>query len=218
MIEALGSATTGPGVSTKPGGTLDKDDFLRLLITQLRNQNPLQPVDQTEFIAQTAQLTSLEQLTNINKTLEAMKSIGAGGGSGILSAAGLIGRTVRVAGRGFSSDGAGAVLPFALDGPATQVALDIVDKDGTLLRRLDLGARAAGVHEIRWDGRDRAGRPLAAGAYFFKVTAEGRPGAAAPVAVAAEGQVTGATTAEDGRVYYRLGDTVARLDDVVDVR
>jgi flagellar basal-body rod modification protein FlgD len=215
-VAALGGAASLGTVSEKPGTTLDKDDFLRLLITQLRHQNPLQPVDQTEFLSQTAQFTSLEQLTNINKTLQEMRSIG-GDGSGVLSAAALIGRTVRLAGRSFESSAGGAVLPFTLDGPATRVALDVIDKDGNLLRRLDLGARAAGAHESRWDGRDSAGRPVTAGTYFFKVAAEGRPGGPVPVAVAAEGPVTGVTT-ENGRVYYRLGDTVARLEDVIDVR
>ena len=218
MITALGGTTTSLGtVSEKSGTTLDKDDFLRLLITQLRNQNPLQPMDQAELLSQTAQFTSLEQLTNINKTLGEMKSLGGSDGSGMLTAAALLGRTVRLAGRSFQSEVGGAALPFTLDGPATKVALDVIDRDGNLLRRLDLGSRAAGLHEVRWDGRDGAGKPLVAGTYFFSVAAEGKPGGPAPVAVVAEGQVTGLTT-EGGQVLYRLGSTTARIDDVVDVR
>ena len=223
MIDAssLGSVTAA-GTSTgadpvKTPGTLDKNDFLRLLITQLRNQNPLQPVDQSEFLSQTAQFTALEQLTNINRTLGEMQSLG-GSGSSALSAASLIGRSVRVAGRAFQLDAGGTTLPFTLDGPATRVALDVVDADGNLLRRLDTGSRSAGKQELKWDGRDTAGKPVAAGSYFYKVTAQGASGASAPLAFAAEGPVTGVVTAADGRVFYRLGDTVARLEDVIDVR
>jgi flagellar basal-body rod modification protein FlgD len=194
---------------------LGKDDLLRLLVAQLRNQDPLDPLDHNEFIAQTAQFTSLEHLMNISQSLEAMRAASAGGG--LPDAAALLGRTVGAAGREWSFDGVSARLPFALDAPAASVGIEVLDRQGTVRRRLVTEPLGAGSHEVTWDGLDEAGQPLAAGTYFYRVAATGGAGEAAPRALAVEGVVSGLST-EGTRLLYRIGDVTVRQEDLVGVR
>jgi len=77
-VRSAGAPAAGPESTVQvPGKTLGKDDFLRLLVTQLQNQNPLNPLDQNQFLSQTAQFTALEELQNIGKALEEMKQSGS---------------------------------------------------------------------------------------------------------------------------------------------
>jgi flagellar basal-body rod modification protein FlgD len=211
-----GAAGNGGGAPVTSSKTLGKDDFLKLLITQLKNQDPLNPLDQNQFLAQTAQFASLEQLQTINKALEDLKATGSA--TSITQAAALLGRTVRAAGRDVQFDGVRAVpLPFAVDGPAAAVTVDVVDVAGNLVRRITTGPVAAGAQSADWDGRDSAGRGVTPGTYFYHVTAAGAAGASAPTATVASGVLTG-LQAQGTRVLYRMGNGLVRPEDVVDVR
>lgn len=210
------TGSTGGAVAPSPRGTLGKDDFLRLLITQLRNQDPLHPLDQNQFLAQTAQFAALEQLQAIGKGLEALRA--SGSGASIAGAAMLVGRTAAVAGATFAFDGVTPPsLPFELDLAASRVDVEILDEEGSPLRQIELGPTGAGARAVGWDGRDSAGRPVTRGTYFYRVSASGAPGAPAPVATAAVGPLEGLSV-RGGRVLYRLGDRLVRLEDVVGVR
>ena len=204
------SGTGAPATASRPGATLGKDDFLRLLIAQLRNQDPMKPLDQTEFIAQTAQFTALESLQNIGKTLEEMRATSAS--SGLVQAAGLLGKTARSAGRDVVFDGARpANLVFTLPADASQLTVEVLDRQGTVIRRLAGGATPAGTHNAVWDGQDDAGRLVSPGAYFYRVSADGTR------AVAAEGVLSGLAS-EGGRMTYQIGDITVRAEDIVDLR
>lgn len=207
VSQSGGGATA---TSSRPGATLGRDDFLRLLIAQLRNQDPFKPLDQNEFIAQTAQFTSLESLQNIGKTLEEMRT--ASTGSGLVQAAGLLGKTARAAGRDVVFDGAQpADLVFTLPGNAGQLTVEILDRQGAVIRRLAGGATPAGTHHAVWDGQDDAGRLVSPGAYFYRVSADGTR------AVAAEGVLSGLSS-EGGRMTYQIGNITVRAEDIVDLR
>ena len=213
---ASAQAAGADATKTPPGGALGKDEFLKLLITQLRNQDPMKPLDQTEFISQTAQFTSLEQLTNMNKTLEAIRTAFAGGN--IVQAAPLVGKTARLAGQSFRLDGGtNAVLPFTLEGGPGQAQVDVVAEDGTLVRRLDAGKKDPGTYTVAWDGRDNAGAPMAPGTYYYRVSVTGTSPGITPTALAAEGVITGLQTSAD-RILYRVGDALVRQEDILAIR
>lgn len=153
---------------------LGKDDFLKLLITQLRYQDPLNPLDGTEFASQLAQFSSVEQLANINSTLEA--SLGTNQlmaqSIGNSLAATMIGKEVRASGDAIQLIGAGDVrLGYSLSGVAASAEVNIYDANGSLVRTLQGTGTDKGDNTVVWDGKDELGASLAAGSYTFTVKA-----------------------------------------------
>ena len=212
-----GSASSTPATaSTRQlgGNALGKDDFLKLLVTQLRNQDPLNPLDQNQFLAQTAQFSSLEQLQSINQELSNLSAASTGPNLG--QAAALLGKTVQVAARDVQLSSSSTPLDFSLDGRATGVQLDILDQQGNTVRTLAAGAFDAGAHSVNWDGRDGNGRLMAPGPYTYRVSATGAADAATTGWVN-EGTVTGLKT-QGGQVLYQIGASLVRQDDIVNVR
>jgi flagellar basal-body rod modification protein FlgD len=218
MISTQGvTSSGGPGtgaVPQLPGQSLTKDDFLKLLVTQLRHQDPLNPLDQNQFLSQTAQFTSLEQLQNIGTALE--KLAAANTSSNVAEAAILLGKTARVAGSGVSLAASGpATLPYTVEGRAVPVHIEISDLQGNVVRTLDVSPGGTGPVSATWDGLDSAGTRLSAGTYYYRVSPlEGGAGTAISIA---EGVLTGFEIT-GGAVRYRLGSALIRPEDIVDVR
>jgi flagellar basal-body rod modification protein FlgD len=206
---AVAGPTAAPAV---PGKTLTKNDFLQLLVTQLTHQDPLNPLDQNQFLAQTAQFSQLEQLVNINESLSAL--VGKSGSSDVAGAAALLGKTVKAAGSTFALQGAGASLPYTLEGAAVPVQIQILDPQGTVVRTLNATPDKLGQQVAVWDGRDANGRTMSAGTYYYRVAAMDGTGAVASVAA---GALTGLEV-NGGVVRYRLGKALIRPEDVIDVR
>jgi flagellar basal-body rod modification protein FlgD len=205
------AAATAPRATTTTGSTvLGKDDFLRLLITQLRYQDPLNPLDQNQFLAQTAQFTSLEHLQNITAGIENLGQLLSS--SSLSETAALVGRTVRASTRPFAYEGAPVLLPFAVDAPVSSVTVEVRNAGGAVVRRLTTGAVPAGAATVAWDGRDAAGQPMTAGTYTYAVSSTG-----AGQAVAVEGPVTSVGLVE-GLPAYRVGDVLVRAWDIIEVR
>jgi len=146
---------------------LDKDAFLRLFITQLKNQNPLEPMDNTEFISQLAQFTALEQTTNMSKAFQ--RFLNSQESFSKLQAASLVGKNAVVSGKYVNlKSGSADTIVFNLESN-TPVTLEIYDADGNLLRREDLGYLEAGIHSYVWDGRDDEGTLMPDGTYTYKL-------------------------------------------------
>jgi flagellar basal-body rod modification protein FlgD len=208
-IQGITGAAGPSATVSNPSAVLGKDDFLRLLVTQLRYQDPLNPLDQNQFLAQTAQFTSLEHLQNINAGIEGLTAVLGFGG--LAESAALVGRSVRAASREVRYEGRPLTLPFTADAPVSSVIVDVRDAGGALVRRLLAGATPAGPAGVTWDGRDAAGQPMAAGAYTYHVSSSGGR------AAAAEGVVTSVQVV-DGRLVYRIGDAVVHPAEIFDVR
>lgn len=215
MTIVTATGATAPQASQAPatGGTkpLGKDDFLRLLITQLKNQDPLNPLDQNQFLAQTAQFTSLEHLQNIRSGLDALAATASG--SALVQGASLLGRTVSATGREIERTGRGTTsLPFTVDGGAGAVTIEVLDGNGGLARRLTADVPAAGAYSVTWDGRDTAGATLEPGRYTYRIVAP-----ASMQARAATGTVTGLAL-EAGRLVLEIDGVRVAQADIVDVR
>ncbi len=196
-----------------PSSELGKDDFLRLLTVQLRHQDPLNPLDNTEFIAQMAQFSSLEQLQNMNQSLE--KNLDS---EGRLHAAfqndlatSLVGKTVEVPTNQVEFDGDNeTTLAYRLEGNAGKATLQIMDALGRSVREFELDTSVP-YSSITWDGRSQDGAKVPAGSYRVVVSGEvgGQPvsgEALKSVQVEAVRYVDGeATIRVDGR-EISLGD------------
>jgi flagellar basal-body rod modification protein FlgD len=164
------SSTTGSLTSAATGGqALGKDAFLQLLVTQLKNQNPLDPQDNSEFVAQLAQFSSLEGITTLNDTVSGLAS--SYSSSQALQASSLVGRSViaqtdkAVVDTSKSLNGT-VVVPSSVSG----VSIKINNADGKTIRTLELGSQSAGNSSFIWDGKDDAGVVAPAGTYTFGAT------------------------------------------------
>ena len=206
----IGSVTSsGNSTVAQPGGpTLGKQDFLKLLITQLRNQDPLNPLDQNEFLSQTAQFTSLENLQNISAELAEMKELSRG--NSLAQGASLLGKSAIAVGRDVTLGLSPVELPFLME-TIGSVRIDIMDADNTVMRQLTSDTLPTGGQSLTWDGRDSAGQQVSPGVYHYRVVPQG-----GAIAVAAAGTLTGMTPSGN-TVVYHLGDAVVRAEDLITV-
>lgn len=157
--------------SATGGTTLDQADFLTILVAQLENQDPLDPQDSSEFIAQMATFSSLEQQIETNEKLETL--IASAGNSESYAAFQLLGTEIVVNSDSFSYGGEDVELGFSLESSAEDLVLSIRDSSDTLVATLALGEAEAGTSFVSWDGTDDAGAQLASGDYSFAVSATG---------------------------------------------
>jgi flagellar basal-body rod modification protein FlgD len=177
MIEGILSSTDSNTSTTTASAqeTLGKDDFLRLLVAQLKAQDPLNPTEATEFTAQLAQFSSLEQMTNINSTLEEL--VAAQQAMGNASLISLIGKQVDVPGNSFEhTQGATTNLSYTLDAETASTQIEIYNAAGALVNTLN-GPNAVGGNLIVWNGLDSQGNALGSGLYTFEVRATDSNGA-----------------------------------------
>ncbi|MBI5419776.1 MAG: flagellar hook assembly protein FlgD [Deltaproteobacteria bacterium] len=181
------------------GSVVGKDDFLKLLVTQLRYQDPENPVDNKEFTAQLAQFSSLEQMQQISEGFAQMKAILEEQGKFSLLQA--VGKTARGIGDSLISDASGQRGLFKLDGDAAATSVAITDSAGTVVRTIDLGRLSAGEHPFTWDGTLAGGAGAPPGTYHFTVTALDGSGKAVPSTSYMEGPVTGVSLGDTPTAY-----------------
>ena len=149
---------------------MGKDDFLTLLVAQLKNQDPMNPDDPTEFTAQLAQFSSLEQLFNINESMESLTS--AQKQSDRFSTMDLIGKTVSYQNGNFTMEDEGsASVGYQLDGQADSVTLFIKDSSGTTVATLHPTELTKGNHFVDWNGMKSDGEHVSAGDYSIMIQA-----------------------------------------------
>jgi flagellar basal-body rod modification protein FlgD len=146
-----------------------QDRFLKLLVTQMKNQDPLNPMDNAQVTSQMAQLSTVTGIDKLNATLQALSDSMTSNQS--LQAASMIGHGVLVAGNGVDLAGGTGVGGFELTQPVDNARVSIYDKAGALVRSIELGAQPAGIAKWKWDGKDSAGVDMAAGSYTFIVNA-----------------------------------------------
>ena len=150
---------------------LGADVFLRLLITQLQSQDPTNPTENEDFVAQLAQFTTLEETTNTNALLEQL--IGQDVQRTQFDLVNFIGRTVVTEGDTISlGETDQPILTYALNDTATSVTIEILGEDGQVLRSIQSESPGtAGAHDVKWDGLDEDGDRLLEGVYQFRVNA-----------------------------------------------
>lgn len=157
------------GKPTKTNVQDMSDRFMKLLTTQLKNQDPTNPLDNAQMTSQLAQMSTVEGINKLNDSIGAL--LAGYKSSQTMQAASLIGRQVLVDGDAIDlnkSLGGGAV---ELKGGTDKTLIRIFDSKGNEVRTLDMGSQKAGVQAFIWDGLDNGGQKLADGSYSFKVEA-----------------------------------------------
>jgi flagellar basal-body rod modification protein FlgD len=212
---ATGATTAGAAGRSSPVGSTD--EFLRLFVAQLENQNPLDPQDGAEFVAQLAQFSAVEQAAQTNSRLA---EILAGQMSASnASLAGFVGKTGTVAADQFALSGKGEGLPalgVELDQPAAKLEVIIRDASGAQVKRIELGPQEAGRVAIPWDGTSDTGGALAPGTYRVEVSATGEGGGATAASPVLTGLIQ-AIDFIDGAPRLRLGAVSAAPSDILSI-
>ena len=166
------SSITGNNSNTVAGGAQSLsatfDTFLQLLTAQMQNQDPLDPVDNTEYTNQLVQFTQAEQALGTNSRLDQLI---AGQNRNVLNdAIGYIGQTVRADSSVVELKDGEAKINYGLFGKSASTVIEIRDKDGKLVRKIE-GKTATGLHELTWNGQDSNGNLLTDGTFSFEVIA-----------------------------------------------
>jgi flagellar basal-body rod modification protein FlgD len=188
----------------KKAGDAGQDRFLKMLITQLKNQDPLNPLDNAQLTSQLAQISTVQGIEKLNATLATLAGSFDAGQS--LQSAMLVGRQVIVAGDTLELDASGASGAFSLPQAADRLSVTVTDAAGVVVHQVELGAQPAGMQAFAWDGQSDSGARAVDGRYHFSITAaaNGKPVAADTLSV---GRVDGVTRTTDGTVLNvgRLG-------------
>lgn len=167
--EVLNSLTS-PTSTSGSGSTLGQAEFLELLVAQLESQDPMNPQDSTEFTAQLAQFSALEQQMNTNTLIEQLLTFEAAIAN--TQAAGFIGQEATVYGSEITvQDGDISEAQFNLGSAAEEVTVTIRDASGATVRVITLGDVDSGIHDIEWDGASGSGADVGDGTYSFSVAA-----------------------------------------------
>ncbi|OPZ15891.1 MAG: Basal-body rod modification protein FlgD [candidate division BRC1 bacterium ADurb.BinA364] len=217
-ISAIGNpiAYMPPASSSASGANMGKQDFLLLLIEQMKAQDPLNPQDPSEFTAQLAQFSSLEQLYNLGDSLQTLSMLSASVNN--MAAGNFLGREVLVQGSNiYLQEGGASALRYNLGAEAASVRIDIYNASGAKVRTIDLGPQQSGEGRFVWDGEMTAGGKAPDGVYTASITATGANGDPLYAATRMTGRVTGVVY-QNGVTYLDLSGQLVPIAEVMEIR
>ncbi len=224
---SVGTDALGTSQSLTAGMTgsneLGKEEFLLLLVTQLQYQDPLDPMDDKEFIAQLAQFTALEQQMNMSASMDELVQVQLQ--QQMISAASYIGREVAARGYGVSVESTGdgiedvkiSKLEYSVAETMASGYANIFDSNNQLVKTITLPSQAAGIHELMWDGTRTNGSKAPNGVYTVQIAAKNEAGETIMTDTSVAGLVDGVTMS-DGEQILRLSDgRIVALSNVREV-
>jgi flagellar basal-body rod modification protein FlgD len=221
MIDNISNFVGSTGYQPEPGKSkLGKDDFLRLMVEQLKYQDPLNPMDSTQYVSQLAQFSSVEQLENMNQSLS--DSINANyqliqSVNNTMSST-LIGKQVKIGNNQISYSGQSSVdLGYTLPADASSVKINVYDSSGALVTTIENLPQSAGNHKLSWDFTDNNGVKLSNGDYTFEVAAKSMNGTDDLTVDAYQvGTIEGVKFTDKGTFFVINGSEV-NLSDIVEI-
>jgi flagellar basal-body rod modification protein FlgD len=211
---AINAATTAGSSTnaTSKKSTLDQTDFLKIFVTQLKFQDPMQPLDNYQMASQMAQFSMVQSLNDVSASMKSMESSQAAVNN--LQAAGLVGKKVEVKGSALTlSQGRAAEGSYQLDKPG-KATIKIMDEKGSLVRVIESGVRDTQKQKFVWDGKNDQGIALPDGQYGFQVSAVDAQGAAIEVKTTMVGKVDGVTL-DQGKAYLQIGSNKVPLSEII---
>jgi flagellar basal-body rod modification protein FlgD len=204
------AGTANAVATTSSKNVIGKDEFLKMLIAQLKNQDPLNPLDGTAFTAQLAQFSSLEQLQNINTQLSAFTRQQQSLSSA--QAVTLIGKEVLARGNTVQAAGSPVALSYQLAGDAAEGLVRIYNADGEFIDALSFQNQKQGLNTLTWSPPSSL-----TGTCTFEVSAADRAGRVVGADTMVQGEVTGVNY-RDGAITLSVGGREIAYGDVVSVK
>ena len=215
MVDAVTTTNAAAGRINAGSAMLASnfETFLSLLTAQLKNQDPLSPVDSNQFTAQLTQMAGVEQQLLTNELLKSM--LAAQGGGGLTDAAAFIGRDATAAWPAPRFQDGEATWSYELAGNAASVELQVLNGAGQVVWQGAAPETATGVHDFAWDGRTATGGDAQEGeVYTLKVVAKDAAGGAVDAQVLTRGRITGIEM-YDGEIFLTVGASVLPLSSVI---
>lgn len=208
---AAGAQKTNSSMATLAA---DFDDFLILLTTQLQNQDPLSPMDTTEFTNQLVAFAQVEQQINTNKKLDDLVALELSGA--FSTALGYVGLNINYLSNEFAYDGSSANrIAYAFDKEAVSSKISIYNEGGDLVYQTN-GTTNPGANEFFWDGTMSNGMKAPAGTYEVKIDALGPDGAGVTSTAVVSGKVKGVES-QGGQVYLIVGERAVSVGSIINV-
>lgn len=190
----------------------EKNQFLQMLITQLKNQDPLSPMDTTQFTNQMMMMGQLEQLFNLNESVGNMAA--AQQGSLISQYSGLVGKDVLATGNQFQiAEGSAGELQFYLPETPADIEVNVFDKYGNLVRDFAPTITTSGDHEVEFDGKDSQGTDLPTGYYTYTVSALNQEGNSILATTYSQGKIS-SIRLDNGSPVFQMGDKDVGVESI----
>jgi len=213
-INNFSSSNTSSSGETGLNKTLDKDAFLKLLIAELQNQNPLEPMNNQDFVAQMAQFTTMEQMTNMTTSLEDF--LGNMNATLRLQASSVVGKYAVIEGRDLSlEDGYADPIVFSVENPG-EVTIEIRNEQGNVVFEENLGMLEGGIHSYTWDGRDSSGVAQSDGNYTYHLSSIGEGGEEVEFG-GVTGGIVQAVQFVGGEIYVLIDNQKYNFSDIIEI-
>lgn len=193
--------------------TQDYTTFLKLLTTQLQNQDPTSPMDSNQFTQQLVQYSQVEQQIKSNQKLDTL--ISNSSSTGVGSSLGYLGKKIEIDGSEFMTDSTGGSFNYTLSSTADKVTVKVLDESGTVVRTSTEASGALGKHTLTWDGKDDSGKQLASGLYSVTVSALDSKGNTVTSKISTNGKVDGVEKNSSGAVVLDVGKIQITTDKIL---
>ncbi|WP_443748561.1 flagellar hook assembly protein FlgD [Asticcacaulis solisilvae] len=214
VTSATSTTATGSTSTSGNGITADYSTFLNLLTAQIQNQDPLSPMDTTQWTQQLVQYSQVEQAL---KTNDYLKTIASNSGDTMSNAVSYIGKTVQTSDATATLKNGSADWNYNTADDAASVTLKVTDSKGNVLYTETNSDVSSGDHSFSWDGKTSAGKTETSGDYTLTVTAKDSNGSAVTTTTGVTGTVNSASTASDGTVQIDVNGTLVPLSSVTKV-
>ncbi len=193
-----------------------QDSFLNMLLAQIEYQDPLDPMENTEFTAQLAQINTVQQLQSVNENLTYLQLYMASLNNA--QSLNFIGKDIMATGNSLYWDGSSAPdINYSLGDNAASVAVNIYDQNNQLVRTMHCGAQNAGQQSLTWNGFDKNGNEASEGIYKYEVMAVDLNGDTVDVTQMFTGTVEGLTF-QDGISYVIVQGQRIPIGDIIEIK
>jgi len=221
MINRTTESTTNTNLTQKindphvnPNGILGKDDFMKLLLLELQNQDPTDPMDSDKILSQTSQLAQLESADNTNKALENLsKSLASSQQFGVISA---IGKMASLGSDGIQhTEGTKTTFEMYFPTDVSNGTVNITDLDGNIVKTIPLAENEQGTYSFDWDGTDTSGNQMPDGIYKVSADYYDKDGETQKTAVGS--YPIESVRFENGKALVKLGSNYVPMSDIKEI-